>query len=137
MGEDLISNNFVDNVNKTVIKKTFFLTKVLLNLTLVYTIIDLLNWYIAISNSFTYAIRYNSTYYAVRIHPIVAVIILSLGIIGSSFVVKANRLICLSFEKNEADLFNSGYEYYNRAAKLSLVSFCVAIASAAIRLLLK
>ena len=51
MSDDLISNNFVDNVNRIVIKKTFNFSKAVLTLTIVYSILELTNWYIAISDT--------------------------------------------------------------------------------------
>ena len=137
MGKDLISNNFVDNVNKAVIKKTFWLTKFILNLMIAYTVLDLIDWYIAISRSLGYDFKYMSTFFRYRIHPVIAIIILGMSIVSSYWHIKANEFIDQSFEQADADLFNTGYKFYYQAAKLSLVAFCVSIATIIIRLILK
>ncbi|GAB2806998.1 hypothetical protein [Ferruginibacter profundus] len=137
MTEDLITSNFVDNINRLTIKKTFWLAKFILILVIVYTIVDLIDWYIAIVNSWGRTFKYNSTFYEYRILPVVAVILLAMGVIGAVWHIKANKLIDQSFEKADADLFNLGYQFYYQSAKLSLVAFCISIASIIIRLLLK
>jgi hypothetical protein len=137
MAEDLISNHFVDNINKVVIKKTFRLTKLILNLVIVYTILDLIDWYIAISKSLGYDLIHVSTFFRYRIHPVIAVVILGISIVCHYWYIKANEFIDKSFEQSDAELFNTGYKYYYQAARLALVSFGISIASISIRLLLK
>ena len=41
MSNDLISNNFVENVEKDLIKKTLGLTKLVLNMAIIYSILDI------------------------------------------------------------------------------------------------
>ena len=137
MQEDLISNNFVENVNKNIVKKTLWLAKSVLNLSIVYAILDLLEWYIAVSNSWGHTFKYNSTFFEYRIHPVIAVIILGMAIVANTWHVKASDLINQSYDKADADLFNTGYTFFYKAAKLSLVAFCISIATISIRLLLK
>ena len=137
MSEDLISNNFVDNADRATINKTFSLAKSIFNLVIVYTILDLIDWYITVTNSWGRTFRLNSSFYEYRIHPVVSVILLAIGIIGASWHIKANKLVGLSFEKADADTFNAAYQFNYKAARLSVVSVCISIASIGIRLLLK
>ncbi len=136
MSEDLISNNFVDNVNRIVIKKTFNFSKAVLTLTIVYSILELTNWYIAISDTIGKIISSYSVFFNYRIIPVIAVILLSMGIVSWGYCVKANKLIELSFQKNDANLFNKGYELFYKSARLIFASFSLAIVSVVIRLLL-
>ncbi len=137
MPEDLISNNFVENVNRTVIKKTFILTKSILALVIIYSTLELLEWYIFISKSFGRIFKYPHIFYEYRIHPVIAVILISLSITSWSYIVKVNKTIANSFEKADAELFNFGYRFYYKAARLTLVSACLAVLSICTRFLLK
>jgi hypothetical protein len=137
MSEDLISNNFVDNINRTVIKKTLWFSKAVLSLTIIYAIADLLNWY----NPFVLSMKMdnlsNTEYFNYRILPVVDIILLSSSIISWSYCVKANKFINLSFEKNDADLFNKAYQYFYRSSKLIFTVTFLAIAGLTTRLFLK
>ncbi len=137
MNEDLISNNFVDNTNKVTVKKTFVLTRAVLYLSMVYAMVDLLNWYVAITSSLKYELRSDAVFYTFRIQPLVAVIILSCSIISASYIVKGNKMIDLAFDNSDADFFNSGYTYFYKAARISMIAVCIAIISVGTRLLLK
>jgi len=137
MSNDLISNNFVENVEKDLIKKTIGLTKLVLNMAIIYSILDIVHWSISINNSLDHTLRSNSAFYTYRIQPFVALALLAMGIIGSSFHVKANKLIDISFEKADADHFNTGFRFYYKAAGLSIISAIISIISVTIRLLLK
>jgi hypothetical protein len=137
MPEDLISNNFVDNVNRSVIKKTFTITKSILILVIIYAVLELLYWYIAVSNSIGHVFKYAYIFYEYRILPIIAFINLSIGITSWSYIVKANKTIASAFEKADADFFNAGYQFYFKSARLTLVSVCISVLSICTRLLLK
>lgn len=45
MSEDLISDNFADNVDKAMIKKVIVVIKILLILSIVYSCLELSEWY--------------------------------------------------------------------------------------------
>ena len=137
MQEDLISNNFVENVNRSVVKKTLIITKSILTLIIIYSALELLNWYIAVSNTIGHVFKYPYTFYEYRIHPVIAVILLTISITSWSYVVKANKTITASLEKADADIFNAGYQFYFKSARLTLVSVCISILSVCTRLLLK
>jgi hypothetical protein len=137
MNDDLISNNFADNINKSLVKKGLAFTKTLLNLVIIYSILNLLDWYLFVSRSMRYHLVSFNDYYSYRIHPVVAVIVLSMGIVTSMFHVKANRLILLSFEKEDAELFNAGCLFSVQAMRLSIISFIVSLISVATRIFIK
>lgn len=137
MTEDLLSNNFADTVNRAVIKKTLGLNKNVLNLIIIYSILDILDWYIAISRSVYYHLDKASVFFEYRIHPIIALVLLALSIVSAAFFVRANKMIDESFEASDATLFNDGYGLYLRASRLNLVSICISVITICTRLLLK
>jgi hypothetical protein len=136
MNNDLIPNSFVNGVEKKAIIKTIGLTRLVLNLIILYAILDLTHWSISIMGSLDRRLISNHAFYTYRIQPFVAIFLLSLSIIGSSFHLKANRLIELSFEQEDADSFNSGFQFYYKAARLSTLAASISIISVTIRLLL-
>jgi len=137
MSEDLISNNFADNINRRVIEKTFRLSKVILIFTIIYAIEELLAWYTVIVKSVNLTNLSFPDFYDLRIMPVIDSLLLITSIISWSYCVKANRLIHLSFENNDADLFNKAYQFFYRSAKLIFASFFLATLTIGIRLLLK
>jgi hypothetical protein len=137
MSEDLISNNFVDNINRTIIKKAFKLSKVVLVLTIIYAIEELWAWYSIIARSINLTDLTFFELYDLRISPVIFILLLMNSVISWSFCVKANRLIHLSFENADADLFNKAYRFFYRSAKLVFASFSIAIITIGIRLFLK
>src|SRR5882724_2042803 len=102
MNEDLISNNFGDSINKAIIKKTFTLSRVVLAFTIIYSSLELLSWYFTLSILAGTNLVTAAAYFSYRITPMIHVILLSMSVISSSYVVKANKMIDLSFEKNDA-----------------------------------
>ena len=137
MTEDLLSNNFVDNINRTVIEKAFRLSKFVLVLTIIYAIEELLAWYSIIARSINMSNLSFFELYDLRISPVIFILLLISSVISWSLCVKANRLIHLSFENNDTDLFNKGYQSFYRSAKLVCASFLIAIITVGARLLLK
>lgn len=137
MTEDLLSNNFADSVNRSLIKKNFIATRIILSMIIVYSILELLNWFIAIRNSLGHAFKAPYLIYEYRIHPIVAFIIISISIISWAFVVKGNRNVVNAFEKGDAAIFNTGYRLYYKSSRLTLVSAGISVLSVCLRLLLK
>ena len=74
-------------------------------ITIVYSILELTNWYIAISDTIGKIISSYSVFFNYRIIPVIAVILLSMGIVSWGYCVKANKLIELSFQKNDVKHF--------------------------------
>jgi len=137
MSEDLISNNFIDNVNKTIIKKTFVLSKVVLIFTIVYAVLELLNWYFVLSILPGTSHLTTVTFVGYRVIPVIHVILLGGSIFSWSYCAKANKMINLSFEKNDADCFNTGYRFFYKSVIVTLFLFLLAIVGVCIMLLLR
>ena len=136
MSEDLISNNFVDNINRTIIKRTIRVSKAVLILTILYAIAELVVWYTLIARSINFTDLSRADFYDLRITPVIAVLLLTSSIISWLYCVKANKLTYLSFENNDADLFNKAYLFFYRSARLIFASFALATLSVSIRILL-
>lgn len=137
MTQDLISDNFADSVNRTLIKKTLGVNKNILNLIIIYNILVILDWYIAISRSVNYHLDKPAVFFQYRVHPVIALVLIAINIVSTAYFVRASKLIDESFEASDATLFNIGYGLYLRSSRLGLLSICISIFTIGIRLLLK
>ena len=136
MNEDLISGNFADNVNKKVIKRNIRLLLVLIILFSVYTIFNFIDWYMVISK--VPSLRKNfSVNYSYMILYFSFLIALMLGFIVWLYYYKGHKLILRSFEEENADLFNKGYSFLNKATVLNIIGYSLIILSFMFRYFLK
>ncbi len=137
MNQDLITNNFTDSINKNLLKKLLILSKIVLSLIIIYSIIELFNWYIFISKYFFESSLSYSNYYASKIQPLIVILLLLIAIAGWFYNVKSITLINKAIENSNPEMFNKGYLFVYKTAKLAVISICLSIISAAIRLFLK
>ena len=136
MNEHLISNNFVYNVNKSLVKRNIHLINIILVLVLIYSCLDFMNWYDAISKSADKTLT-TRLFFSYRIRPAIAIILVTFSIVNILFVLKANKLIDKSMELKDADHFNRAYTLFTRIGILSIIIHCEAIVSFAPRIILK
>jgi hypothetical protein len=136
MSEDLISDNFVENIDRAIIKRNILLSKTALILGSLYTLINILSWYSELLKLHTLP-KGRLLFFFYTIAPVVEVILFSISIYGYLVILKANKLIEASIEKTEADLFNYGYKYFCRASILSITIIIVSISMVFIRFVLQ
>lgn len=137
MNNDLLSGNFTEGVDRKLVKKMLVLTKAILSLSIIYALVESYNWYIIIEETFRLNLQTRLAFFSFRVYPVVVIILFTLNIFAYSLNVRSIGLIDESIEENDADLFNQGFTLCFRALKLSLLSICIAIAGALIRLILK
>ena len=136
MNNDLISGNFTDNIDKSIIKQTHKLFKIIFLLFLAYSIFDLCDWYMLITGKGSIH-ETSLTFFSYRIRPIIALIVLIGNLLIIQFYINANKLISISFEAENSDNFNKGYAFFYKAAWLALVLNALSVISVIIRLFLK
>jgi hypothetical protein len=136
MSEDLISNSFGNNVNKGIIKRNIVLLKIVLILYLIYTLFTIVEWYFLVISA-NLLKQTALIFFHYKITPVIVAISLILGIFIWVFYLKAHKLILLSFEDDNADFFNEGYSFFNKATTLNIIGFSVIILSLITRFILK
>lgn len=136
MSEDLISNNFSDTVNKNTIQHNIRLLWIVLVLFSVYIIFEIIEWTLFLS-SMKDAKSSAFTLYNYKIMPVIVAANFVIGILIWFFYIKAHRLILLSFQKDNADIFNKGYSLLNRASTLNIIGYTLIIVSIILRFILK
>jgi len=109
---------------------------VVLAFTIIYSSLELLSWYFTLSILADTNLVTAAAYFSYRITPMIHVILLSMSVISSSYVVKANKMIDLSFEKNDADFLILHTSFFYKSVRLTLLSFFIAIVAVGTRLLL-
>ena len=125
MSEDLIANNFVDNVNRTVVRRNIMLTKVGLWVSVIYFAILCIDWYYYLLKPYTLEALTPFQYYVIFVYPVVLLILMFLNIYGIFLNIKANKNILLSFENSDSEIFNEGYHNFTKASIVSIVSFSI------------
>ena len=136
MSEDLISNNFVDNVNKSILEKIIRLVGISFILLGIYEACSIIDWYLVLSKAEFLKVT-PRIIFLYRIHPIISLFLSAISIVCYSLNLRANKLINLSFEKHDADFFNKGYSLFYQAVSYSIISWVIAIISIAIRISFK
>lgn len=135
MQKDLISGNFIENVNKQIIKRNLGLVNTLFNLVIVYILIAILEWYLLISKlnltDFSPKIIY---YYFVD--PFLVFTLMAISVVSYTFLKRGNKFIDMAFEEEDAAHFNSGYRFFTKVSILTITSYCIAIINITGRILL-
>ncbi len=132
MSEDLISNNFVDTIDKRVIKKYLLVLKILLSLAVIYSCLELAQWYFFLDKKLPGNIRFVD-FYNYRILPYVGLALLILNVISWLFYFRGNKLLYKAFENNEALSLNEGYKDFYRSALITITAFIIGICNLVIR----
>lgn len=136
MSEDLISNNFADNVDKTIVRKVILVIKILLILSIVYSGLELLEWYPYLFKNIPGNLSYEAVF-NYRIVPYILLLNLLLNIISLAFYLKGNKLIAASFAYNEPELFNLGYSNCYKSGLITAIDFALGIIIILLRVILK
>ena len=132
--EDLIKDNFVEGIDKTIVSRNLNVAKIILLFAIIYALFDFVDWYSLLQRN---SLRNTSiSFFTYRVRPIIVLAILTLSILNCTFTVKGNNLIQQSLENNDSSAFNQGYTCFYKAGRLSMTSFIISIISVSIRLLL-
>jgi hypothetical protein len=135
MNEDLISNNFADNVNRLIIKRNVRLSQIGLFLCVTYAVVLSIDWYLIVQKLNTDFSHFLNLY-LYFIWPIILFVLVLLSIYGILLTLRANKKILLSFENSDAEIFNEAYLAFAKASLLSIICFMISILSVIIRIFL-
>jgi hypothetical protein len=134
MQQDLLSGNFIDQVNKQIIKRSLGLARATLVVTVIYTLLCLIDWGFALSDVQTGLVS-SAYFFYYFIDPSLALVSLVVSLIACSDLIKANKLIDLAFEQQDAGSFNAGYSFFIRVNILTIISYILGIISLAGRII--
>ena len=135
MNDDLISGNFADGIDKSIIRKTHYIFKVIFLLFLAYSIFDIFDWYMLFTRE-DKKTETPQTFFYYRLRPVISLLIVLGNLLIIQFYINANKLISKSFEEDDNVHFNKGYVFFYRAAWITLVVAALSVSSMVIRLLL-
>ncbi|NOT93949.1 hypothetical protein [Ferruginibacter sp.] len=136
MSGDLISNNFAENINKNSIQRNIRLLWIILILFSLYVLFEIIEWALFLTGIKDVQ-ETTLTFYSYKIMPIVSLINLAIGVLIWLFYIKGHKLILLSFEKDNADIFNKGYSMLNKATSLNIIGYSLILLSLVFRFILK
>jgi len=124
-GEDLLTDNFCAAVDKKLISKHILLLKSILILTAIYTATESILWYRIVKKTLSFNHLTMVELYQYRITPAVLIILFLASLVSWSIYLNGAVLLRISFNKNDADIFNSGYNNIYRASVISAIAFAV------------
>ncbi len=127
MSEDLISNNFVDNVNSTIIKRNFIISKLLLVLCICWSLIVLIDWYLILQGGNADMIHGTNMVYTYVILPISDIVVIGLSVYAYILIVKAYRCIEGSLEQSNGSLMSEGFTHFYTSNILTVISYIISI----------
>ncbi len=126
MSEDFISNNFVDRIDRKLIKRYIKVLNALLILIIAYSFLQLLEWFFFLKNKIVpdanLAEKYN--YY---IAPFILMSVILGSIISWVYTLNGNKIINNSFQNNDATLLNDGYKDCYRGGLISILLYAISI----------
>jgi hypothetical protein len=136
MNENMLSNNFTENINVNMIKRNIQLLRTVMLLFCSYTVLNFIDWYVVISQA--NPVRHTAyALYLYKIRPIIVVIDAAIIYFIWSNYIQGHKLILLSFENDNPDFFNKGYSLLCRAVTLNIAGYILIILSLTFRFILK
>lgn len=135
MGEDLISGNFSENVNKRLVNRQIRLTFILIIAFIIFTFLNFTDWYFYIRNAGDLE-KTLLTNFEYKIYPVIIIIDAALAAISLNSYLKGQKLILQSFDKDNTEIFNKGYVLLNESLVINVISYTMLIFSTAYRIFL-
>lgn len=135
MNKDLIAANFTDGVNKMLVKRYISLIFILLILFLIFTFLNFTDWYLSIRKATILKQTLLSTFHY-KVQPVIVVIEAALSALAINYFLKGNKSILLSFEHEQPDLLNKGYQWLHTALVLNIAGYVMLTISLLFRMYL-
>lgn len=133
MNEDLISNNFSNNVNTDLIKRNIRLLMIIITLFSLYALFNLYEyWTLIFSKPYPRHLT-RSTFYGLKIAPWIYLMSVIIAFFVWINYTKGHRLILVSFETDNVDVFNKGYAFINRASIANIIGYAMLILGMIVR----
>lgn len=127
MNEDLISNAFVDNLDRSIVKKNVVLAKISLTLSTVYWAWHFFAWYLILKKTDSDLIQGAKLTFNFIVMPVIDLVMLSIGIYGYILILKAYRSINSACDRSDPVLMSKGFAYFYKANILSVILISLSI----------
>lgn len=128
---DLITNNFTEEVNMHLLEKNFRLQKILLVITSVYAVLGGIRNIKFFLKFFESPDEKAALWYG-TIFPMIDFCLLVLVILSFYYYYKAHKILLESIEKKDAFLFNRGYTAFYKSGLISMIGYLLTIAGVSI-----
>lgn len=129
MEKDILSLFVINDSTKQLIKKNLKLTFILIIVSIVYSIFDLYDWFSHLAALSPVSRNSQHYFYNYKMRPIIAVIVLSLGVIGHFMRYSAYKFITSAVENNDTESLNEGFKKFYIINILILISFLISTIS--------
>ena len=135
MNEDLITNSFIDHVDKTIIQKVVTTIRIGLFLYIVYGFFHLLQWYPFLKSSLP-SVNRPIYFYDYRILPVISLLNLILAITTWFLNLRATKMVYVAIEDIIPEKLNQGYKLLYKSALLALLTIVVGTIGLVIKFIL-
>ncbi len=123
MQEDMITNSFIDSVNRTIVRRNVLLAKTALILWILYTLAILWDLYGFINVD---AEGPKSIFYY-RVLPVIDVVLLAINTYGYILIVKGYSSIKSSFERSDPSLLGAGFKCFYQSNILLIIDITASL----------
>ncbi|MES1225227.1 MAG: hypothetical protein ABUT20_57625 [Bacteroidota bacterium] len=136
MNEDLITDNFAENINRAIVKRNFIISKLLLALSMLWSVVLLIDWYRFLKGRNEHVIEGTYMIYNYIILPISDVINLGLSVYAFFLILKAYGLIESSLKDSDGNLMSEGFRHFYTGNLLTAICYSISITTTFISFLL-
>lgn len=134
MDNNLITENFTDNIDISIISKTLTFVKFILWGIMAYSILQGIYWILLIRQGERSYFKTDIAYYFYQVIPFIQLFVLAISILTWYFILKAHKLILFGISNNDATSFNRGYNFFYRSVILTFISFLITFIAICIQL---
>ena len=135
MEKDILSL-FVSNSDTIVIvKKLFRFAMITLTCNIIYSALDLMDWYRLAGHSLFTVRQSNHYFYTYTVRPGVGILLITFSLIGHILNYKGYERILLSVKEGDQALLNKGFGTFYITYVLAVAAFVISIASISYRLI--
>lgn len=134
MEKDILSLFVTNSDTLAIVRKLFRFAMVTLTCNIVYSALDLMDWYRLAGHSLFTVRQSNHYFYTYTVRPGVGILLIAFSLIGHIMNYKGYDRILSAIKEADQTLLNRGFSTFSLAYILAILSFIIAIASVTYRL---
>ena len=135
MEKDILSLFVSNRDTVAIVKKLFRFAMITLTCNIIYSVLDLMDWYRLAGHSLFTVRQSNHYFYTYTVRPGVGILLIAFSLIGHVLNYKGYERILLAVKESDQALLNKGFGTFYITYILAVVAFIISIASVSYRLI--
>lgn len=135
MEKDMLSLFVSNGDTVSIIKKLYRFAMITLTCNIIYSVLDLMDWYRLAGHSLFTVRQSNHYFYTYTVRPGVGILLIAFSLIGHILNYKGYERILSAVKEGDQALLNKGFGTFYITYVLAVVAFIIAIASVTYRLI--